>query len=213
MNCSSRSCAIASSVSVPPSTSGISWLAVALELRLEVAGRQRRAPAELDQIDERAGDLDQPLDLGHRQTAVEHVGDTLLAGLGAPSREVEKVRHAAWRLLRGREVAAEGDDHVGRARRRAAGTPAPAWSGRPAGTLGGRGSAPWPPSNASRRWPGHVRDLVEVRVWSAAVATFPACSRLSTSLVRDRPASPGVAVPLRTATVTEVGLERRTALA
>src|SRR3712207_8715452 len=41
--------------------------AVAVELGLEVAGGQGRAPAQLDEVDEVAGDLDHALDLGHGQ--------------------------------------------------------------------------------------------------------------------------------------------------
>ncbi len=39
-------------------------LGVARELRLEVARDERRAPAELDDVDGRAGDLEQAVDLG-----------------------------------------------------------------------------------------------------------------------------------------------------
>ena len=47
---------------------------VALELALEVAGRERGTPSELDDVDELAGDLDHPVDLRGRQPAVDHVG-------------------------------------------------------------------------------------------------------------------------------------------
>ena len=60
---------------------------VALELGLQVLRGQRGAPAELDDVDELAGDLDQAVDLGDRQAAVEDVGDALLARLGAAGRE------------------------------------------------------------------------------------------------------------------------------
>ena len=64
--------------------------AVAGELGVEVLGDDRRPPAELDEVDRGAGDLDQALDLGDRQAAVEHVRDPPLARLRAALREVEE---------------------------------------------------------------------------------------------------------------------------
>ena len=39
---------------------------VALELRLQVGAHERRPPAELDEVDDPAGDLEQAVDLGDR---------------------------------------------------------------------------------------------------------------------------------------------------
>ena len=64
-------------------------LAVALELRLEVLGGERGAEAELDDVDRRAGDLHEAVDLGQRQAAVHEVRDPLLARLGRARRKVE----------------------------------------------------------------------------------------------------------------------------
>ena len=87
---STRPWRIAISVSVPPSTTGIPWLDVALELGLQVGAHERRAPAELDDVDAVAGDLQQAVDIGHRQPPVDHVGDAVLARLRRPRRDVQK---------------------------------------------------------------------------------------------------------------------------
>ncbi len=65
-------------------------LGVALELGLQVGADERRAPAELDDVDAVAGDLQQAVDLGDRQPPVDHVGDAVLARLGRPRRDVEE---------------------------------------------------------------------------------------------------------------------------
>ncbi len=68
---------------------------VALELGLQIGGDERRAPAELDDVDAVAGDLEQPVDLGHRQAPVDHVGDAVLARLGGPRGNVEEAGYGA----------------------------------------------------------------------------------------------------------------------
>ena len=87
---STRPSRSAISVSVPPSTTGTLVRAVARELRLEVGGDQRRAPAELDEVDARPATSIRPVDLGDRQALVEHVGEAPLARLGAALGEVEE---------------------------------------------------------------------------------------------------------------------------
>src|SRR5262249_41140945 len=69
--------------------------AVARELRLEVLGDQRGAPAELDDVDRGARDLHQPVDLGAGQALVEDVGEPALARLVAALGEVEEPGHFA----------------------------------------------------------------------------------------------------------------------
>jgi hypothetical protein len=58
-------------------------MAVALELGEQVRRRDRRAPAELDDVDAATGDLDEAVYLGQRQATVEHVRDAALTGLDA----------------------------------------------------------------------------------------------------------------------------------
>ena len=56
-------------------------LAITRELGLQVPGGHGGPPSELDEVDVVAGHLHQPVDLGDRQAAVEHMSDALLAGL------------------------------------------------------------------------------------------------------------------------------------
>jgi hypothetical protein len=71
------------------------------QLGLEVAGGDGGAPAELDNVDVVARDLDQPVDVGHAQTAVEHVRDALLAGLGGARGKLEQILHGGHRTQEG----------------------------------------------------------------------------------------------------------------
>src|SRR5213076_436723 len=59
------------------------------ELGVEILRGQRRPPAELDDVDKAAGDLDHAVDLGDREAAVQDVGEAPLARLGAAGREIE----------------------------------------------------------------------------------------------------------------------------
>ena len=55
---------------------------VALELGLQVGAHQRGAPAELDHVHAAPCHLQQAIDVGDRQAAVDHVGESPLAWLG-----------------------------------------------------------------------------------------------------------------------------------
>ena len=154
---------------------------VALELGLEVAGRQRGAPAELDDVDRVAGDLDQAVDLGHRQALVEHVGDAVLARLDGAIGEIEQLSHVGLGPLRGvtrRRGPTRRSRRPARCTSRSRGTPRPGCSNPPAGRTTVRASATGPRrarrscDRACRRprWPcGSGR-----RRWRAGC---PACSR------------------------------------
>ncbi len=64
---------------------------VALELGRQVGADERRAPAELDDVHVGARDLEQPIDLGDRQAAVDHVRDAALARLDRARGDVQEV--------------------------------------------------------------------------------------------------------------------------
>ena len=92
---------IAISVSVPPSTTGIAVRAVARELGLEVAGDQRGAPAELDDVDGVAGDLHQAVDLASDRPLSRTWVSPRSRGLAAArGRSRKPATSAARRLLR-----------------------------------------------------------------------------------------------------------------
>ena len=76
-------------------------LAVAGQLGVEVAGGHRRSPAELDHVDVLTGHLGQAIDARHREPAVEHMGDSLLARLAGPFGQAEQVLHRHGRLYGG----------------------------------------------------------------------------------------------------------------
>src|SRR5262249_47091755 len=63
-----------------------------LQLRLEVPHHDRRGPAELDEVDVAFGHLEHPFRLGDRQTLVEDLGETGLAGLLGATRVAEDLR-------------------------------------------------------------------------------------------------------------------------
>ena len=63
---------------------------VAAQLRLEVGGHERRSPAELDEVDAGAADLQQALRLGAREPLVEHVRQPALTRLGTSLRQVQE---------------------------------------------------------------------------------------------------------------------------
>src|SRR5947209_8724679 len=77
----------------PAEDDGDAVRGVALELGAQVAGDERRAPAELDDVDAPAGDLQHAIDLGDRQPLVDHVGDARLARLARPRGDVEEVAY------------------------------------------------------------------------------------------------------------------------
>ena len=103
----------------------------ASSLRLEVAGRERGAPAELDDVDVRRR-RPRPGRRPRRPTARGRArGSCRAARLAAPLREVEQIRHRRRGLLRGvtwpgRRVAADGHDDRRRAGPRGGGH-ATAW--------------------------------------------------------------------------------------
>ena len=96
---STRPWRIAISVSVPPSTTGMPCGGVALELGPQVGGHERRAPAELDDVDEPAGDLQQAVHLRDRQAPVDHVGDAVLARLDRARGDVEEAGYGTRGLV------------------------------------------------------------------------------------------------------------------
>src|SRR5438270_4249667 len=63
---------------------------VALELGAQVGGNERSSPAELDDVDELAGDLQETVDVRERHAAVDHVRDASLAGLARALGDVEE---------------------------------------------------------------------------------------------------------------------------
>ena len=71
---------------------------VALELGLRLAVTSAVPQPSLTMSTLLAGDLEQAVDLGDRQAAVDHVGDAMLARLGRALRDVEK---AGYGLVRG----------------------------------------------------------------------------------------------------------------
>src|ERR1700740_1409760 len=66
---------------------------IARELRREVRADERRAPAELDDVHARARDLEQAIDLGDRQAAIDHVRQPPLARLGRALGDVEEAAY------------------------------------------------------------------------------------------------------------------------
>ena len=72
---------------------------VALELGLEVGAHERRAPAELDDVDALARDLQQAVDLRDRQSAVDHVRQPPLARLGRALGDVEEAGYGTVAAL------------------------------------------------------------------------------------------------------------------
>src|ERR1700751_5257006 len=66
---------------------------VALELRREVRADERRPPAELDDVDPRTRALEQAVDLGGRQAAIDHVRQPPLARLGRALGDVEEAAY------------------------------------------------------------------------------------------------------------------------
>ena len=77
----------------PAEHHGDAVVGVARELGLEVGAHERRAPAELDDVDDLPGDLEQPVDVGERHPAIDHVGDAVLARLDRAGGDVEKRRY------------------------------------------------------------------------------------------------------------------------
>ena len=63
---------------------------IALELRPQVRADERRAPAELHDVDDLAGDLEHAVDLGDREASVDHMRDAVLARLRRARRDVEE---------------------------------------------------------------------------------------------------------------------------
>ena len=63
---------------------------VAIELGAQVGRDQRRAPAQLDDVDAAARDLEQVVDLGHRQAPIDHVRQPPLARLRRARRDVKE---------------------------------------------------------------------------------------------------------------------------
>src|SRR6202034_4504207 len=66
-----------------------------LELRLQVGGHERGAPAELDYVHAVAGDLEHPGRLSQRQPPVDDMGDAVIAWLGRPRRDVEEAGYGS----------------------------------------------------------------------------------------------------------------------
>ncbi len=83
----------------PAEHHGYAMRGVALQLRLQVGGHERRAPAELDDVDARAGDLQQTVHLGDRKPAVDHVRQPPLARLDGALRYVEEIGYGAVAAL------------------------------------------------------------------------------------------------------------------
>ena len=199
---------MASSVSVPPQHDRDAVRAVALELRLEVAGGQRGAPAELDEVDGVAGDLDHPVDLGDRQPAVEHVRDALLARLGAPVRG----GRGSPAIVRGGDATAFGRRPRSRRPRRRGRRWPGCWR-RAASRFALEVLRCRATSSAAACWPGAYWTVVSARCWSAALVTWPRAKPPPLELVgRPGRRGPATVVPLSTATVTSArltGADRR----
>src|SRR5437588_10894923 len=66
---------------------------VALELRAQVRSDERGAPTELDDVDARARDLEQAVDLRDREALVDHVRQAAVARLDRTLGNVEKARY------------------------------------------------------------------------------------------------------------------------
>ena len=71
---------------------------VPLELLLQVGAHERRAPAKLDDVHALPRDLEQVVDLGDRQPAVDHVREAAYARLGGALGNVEEV---GYRMVAG----------------------------------------------------------------------------------------------------------------
>src|SRR5439155_726215 len=169
--------------------------AEALELRQEVPGGQRGAPAELDDVHAVARDLDETVDVRKGEPAVEDVGQPRRPGLAAARREIERPGHASSaRRYRAKFCpTTTTTSALGPAVVLSTSLAATTWE---AGTRRDRAA-----SSASSRWPAVNSTLVSDCAWLDASVTATVVKPCSSSRFATLRASPVTVVPFRTATL------------